>query len=326
MVTRRFTIGLLAGAATLLAASSAGMAADKTFRLGYMFSATTSWGKALQRFADLVKEESGGRYEIRVFPDGQLGQERESLEALQLGNLDFFMGGPGVLANFDPKISIFDLPFLFQDYEHSNRVMDGPSGEAVFESVRKNAGIRVLASGAQGFRYVLTRKPINAIADLRGVKIRTPEAPAFIQAFRLLGANPVGVPWLETYNAFQGGVVDGMEGTPDVMRNFKMYEIGKNVARTGHIMATLQLLVSEKAFSALPPTDQSMMKRNAMKAWGEGREAARKDNEAAEADLQKAGVTFTNPDLKPFREAVRPLWAEWGEKHKAADLIEAIQK
>jgi tripartite ATP-independent transporter DctP family solute receptor len=304
----------------------AAVAADKTMRFGHMWPAASGWGQAAQRFADLVKERSGGKLEIRVYPDGQLGSERENEEGLQVGNLDVTFGGPGVLTNFDPKIGVFDMPFMFRDYAQANAVMDGPIGAKVFDSLRSHAGIRVLASGAQGFRYILTKKPVNAMADLKNAKIRVPEAETFLRTFQLIGANPVSVPWGETYMAAQSGVVDGLEGVPEVLVNFKMFEVAKNAAKTNHILATLQLMVSEKAYQALPADQQKIVDAAAKDAWNAQRDAAQKGNEQAEAQLAKLGVTFTSPDLKPFQAAVKPFWSDWAAKTGSNDIIEAIQK
>jgi tripartite ATP-independent transporter DctP family solute receptor len=303
------------------------VAADRTLRFGHIWPPEGGWGSAAQRFADVVSQRSGGKIEVKVFPSSQLGNERELEEGLQIGNVDFTFGGPGVLTNFDPAIGIFDMPFMFRDYAHANRVMDGAIGQQVWDSLRTKAGIRVLASGAQGFRYVLTRtKPVRALEDLKGLKIRVPEAETFLRTFRLIGASPVAVPWGETYLALKNGVVDGMEGVPDVILNQKMFEAGKYVAKTGHIMATLQLLVSEKTYQSLPPEVRKIVDEAGLEVWRAQRAAAQADNEKAEADLARKGLTFATVDLKPFQAAVRPFWDEWAKKTGSAALIEAIQK
>jgi TRAP-type transport system periplasmic protein len=303
------------------------IAADRTLRFGHIWPPAGGWGGAAQRFADLVNQRTGGRIEVKVFPSSQLGNERELEEGLQIGNVDFTFGGPGVLTNFDPAIGIFDMPFMFRDYAHATRVMDGPIGQQVWDSLRTKAGIRVLASGAQGFRYVLTRtKPVRAMEDLKGLKIRVPEAETFLRTFRLIGANPVAVPWGETYLALKNGVVDGMEGVPDVILNQKMFEAGKYIAKTGHIMATLQLLVSEKTYQSLSPEVRRIIDETGLEVWRAQRAAAQADNEKAEADLAEKGLTFATMDLKPFQAAVRPFWDEWAKKTGSAGLVDAIQK
>jgi tripartite ATP-independent transporter DctP family solute receptor len=302
-------------------------AADRTLRFGHIWPPEGGWGGAAQRFADLLTQRSGGKVAVKVFPSSQLGNERELEEGLQIGNIDFTFGGPGVLTNFDPAIGIFDMPFMFRDYTHANRVMDGTIGREVWDSLRTKAGIRVLGSGAQGFRYVLTRtRPVKSIEDLKGLKIRVPEAETFLRTFRLLGANPVGVPWGETYLAVQNGVVDGLEGVPDVILNHKMFEVGKYVAKTGHIMATLQLLVSEKTYQSLSPELRKVIDETGLEVWRAQRQAAQADNERAEAELVKRGLQFAAIDIKPFQAAVRPLWDEWAKKTGMAGVIDAIQK
>jgi TRAP-type transport system periplasmic protein len=318
--------GMAVALAIGLGAAGQALAADQTLRFAHMWPPDSGWGEAAQKFADLVQERTGGRYEVKVFPQGQLGNERELEEGLQIGNLDFTFGGPGVLTNFDPLIGVFDLPFLFQSYEQANEVMDGPIGAKAFDSLRENAGIRVLASGAQGFRYVLTKdQPIEAISDIEGLKIRVPEAETFLEAFRLIGANPVPIPWGETYTGMQTGVVDGLEGVPEVLQNFKMYEVGKNVARTGHVLATLQLLVSEQIYQGLPDDVKQIVDEAAREAWHAQREAAQAGNVEAEATLEELGVVFTDPPVAPFQEAVRPYWDEWGQRNDAVDLVAAIR-
>ena len=198
--------GLGVASATALAAGSFSIARAqaRTLRFGTIWPATGSWADGVTDFANAVRTRTNGALDVKVFPASQLGNERELEEGLQLGNLDFTFGGPGVLTNFDPKIGIFDMPFMFRDYAQANKVMDGPIGQEVWDSMREKAGIRVLSSGAQGFRYVLTqKKEIRKLEDIKGQKIRTPEAETFLRTFRLLGANPVGVPFGETYLAYQ---------------------------------------------------------------------------------------------------------------------------
>ena len=154
---RRFLVALGILAVALLVLGGPAAAADRTLRFGHIWPPAGGWGGAAQRFAELVGQRTGGKIEVKVFPSSQLGNERELEEGLQIGNVDFTFGGPGVLTNFDPAIGIFDMPFMFRDYPHANRVMDGAIGQQVWDSLRTKAGIRVLGSGAQGFRYVLTR-------------------------------------------------------------------------------------------------------------------------------------------------------------------------
>jgi tripartite ATP-independent transporter DctP family solute receptor len=323
----RRTFGTLTGAALVAGSVRVAKGQSRTLRFGTIWTPTGIWADGVSEFAAAVKNRTNGALEIKVFPSSQLGNERELLEGLQLGNLDFTFGGPGVLTNFDPKIGIFDMPFMFRDYVQANKVMDGSIGKEIWESMRSKAGIRILASGAQGFRYVLTsKKSIKALDDMKGQKIRTPEAETFLRTFRLLGANPVGVPFGETYLAIKNGVVDGMEGVPDIIFNQKFYEVGKYVAKTGHIMATLQISASEKTHQSLPPEHRKVVEEEAAAAWLKQRQAAQVSNEKAESDLAAKGVELTTVDLPAFQKAVAPLWDEWAKKTGMEKIVEAIQK
>jgi TRAP-type transport system periplasmic protein len=314
------------GVAATLRPGRAMADAEKTLRFGHMWPATSVWGKGAQRFADLVGEKSNGRYAVRVYPDGQLGGERDMEEGLGVGNLDCTFGGSDVLTQFEPKMAIFAMPFLFPDYAHANTIMDGPIGQQVFDALRTRAGIRVIGSGAQGFRYILTKKPINSMADLKDLKIRVPEADTMLKLFRALGANPVSVPWTQTYMSAKSGVIDGLEGVPEVLLDFKMYEVGKYIAKTGHILATLQLLVSDKVYQGLPPDIQKAVDDAGHQAWGEARTAAQVGNEAAVGKMETLGEQFTTPDLAPFKEAVRPFLTDWAKSTNATELLGSIQQ
>ena len=273
-----------------------------------------------------MEQKSKGELAIKAFGAGQLGAERDYLEGLQLGTIDMAIAGPGVMANFDPLIGVFDLPFLYKNYDHANRVMDGSAGNRIFESYAKNAKIKILASAGQGFRYVLTKKTvIKSMEDIKGVKIRTPEAPTFVRTFQLIGANPTPVAWPETYSALEAGIVDGMEGTPEIMAGHKMYELAKNCARTRHIMATLQLIMSMKTWNSLSAEHQKIVAESANEIWvKKQRNTAEQGNVNAEKRLTELGVKFTDPDLEPFRKAVHPFWAEWGKKNNAMDLVDQV--
>src|SRR5215213_5920956 len=138
MMSRR-KFGALAGAAAVVGSFNIAKAQTRTLRFGTIWQPTGIWADGVTDFAAAVKNRTNGALDVKVFPSSQLGNERELEEGLQLGNLDFTFGGPGVLTNFDPKIGIFDMPFMFRDYAQANRVMDGPIGKEVWDSMRTKA-------------------------------------------------------------------------------------------------------------------------------------------------------------------------------------------
>jgi tripartite ATP-independent transporter DctP family solute receptor len=315
-----------AGLHTGLVSNAASAAGKVTYRVGHVFPPSNIWAKAVVKFADLVGRRTGGAIEVKVFPGSQLGQEREIDEGLQLGNIDFSLTSPALLGGFEPTAGLFDLAYLFRDYDHANKVMDGAVGAEIWINLRATAGIRILASGAQGFKHVLTReRRINDVGDLRGLKIRIPGGDTYIRPFQLLGANPVALSFAEVYTAMKTGVIDGQDGVPSIFLSAKMYEVGKYMAHTSHILGTVQLAASEKTYRNMPANVQQVVRDAAREAWVEARTAALKDNEDSEKSLQKLGLTFTSPNLDAFRSAVRPWWSEWGNKNHAMDLVEKAQ-
>jgi len=168
---------------------------------------------AMYAIAKALDEKSKGRIKMDVVIGNGLAKgEAAHLEGAQIGSIDVVgIGAAPIGGMFEPTYQALDLPFFWTSREQVSKVMDGPIGQEVWDSMREKAGIRVLSSGAQGFRYVLTRaKAIKSLDDIKGQKIRIPEAETFLRTFRLLGANPVGVPFGETYLAVKNGVVDGL--------------------------------------------------------------------------------------------------------------------
>ena len=309
------------------ATQTAGTGDTTALRLGHVFPEDNGWHEAANNFAQYVTEATDGQVTVDVFPNSQLGTEREIFEGLGLGTIDMAFGGPGVLTGFFPKVGLLDQPFLFDSYEHANAVMDGEIGQQLWDEMAAEAGIRVLASGSQGFRYVLTKgAEVKGLDDMSGLKIRVPEAETFLDTFNALGANPTPVAYEETYLAIETGTVDGFEGVPTIITSSKMYEVAKNLAETRHILATLQLMISEDVFQDLSADHQQAISEAAVRAWTEQREQAQvQNNEALNALQEEHGVQLTQPDLTEFQAAVEPIWDEWASENDATELLQAAQ-
>jgi tripartite ATP-independent transporter DctP family solute receptor len=308
------------------AASKAGSGQVKKYRLATVNPVTDPWVQAAQKFADLVNSRTNGAVQIVVYPNSQLGAEKVFEESVGLGAVDFAIGSPGVLTNFDPKIGLFDLPYLFKSYKQSNAVMNGPVGDSVFESLRGKAGIRVLASGAQGLRDVVTgKKVINSLKDLRGLTIRIPDAVTYVNCFKDLGAQPNTMAFSQVYTSLRTGVIDGAEGVPSIFENSKFYETAKHIAVTNHILATLQLIVSDKVFQKMDADTQKIVTEAAKEAWADADAQAQSGNESDLTKLQSQGMTITKPDLAPFIAAVSPYVDQWAGQNGAKDLIDQVR-
>ncbi len=199
--------GLIPGMADTATASP-----EKKLRFATINPTNHPTHPAVEKFVELVESRAAGQIKIDLFLNGVLGQERALTEGVMLGTIDAAVVFPTSLSTLDPMVDVINLPYIWRDSEHAHKVLWGPIGDQIAQSVLKKTRIRILGWPDAGFRQVITvNKPINALEDLKGLKIRVPESPNFIELFRRLGANPTPVPWGEVYTALQTKLVDGAE-------------------------------------------------------------------------------------------------------------------
>jgi tripartite ATP-independent transporter DctP family solute receptor len=245
-------------------------------------------------------------------------------ELVQAGGLDLTIAG-GFLANFWPKFGIIDLPYIFNSKKDFNKVLWGPIGDELVDGLLKNANMRLLVWWPSGFRNVLTRNtPVNKLEDLRGLKLRVHENPLVVRTFKLLGANAVPMAYGEVYTSLKSGVIDAMENPLTSIANMRFGEVAKHLAYTSHFFLVEPLVMSEVLYKKLPKDIQDALVESAeatkATAWPILDEAAEK----ALVEIRKLGVKETHPDLAPFREAVKPIYTEYGKKLKAEDMVQKI--
>jgi len=265
-------------------------------------------------FKPRVEELTNGKVEVQVFDNSQLGGERDMMEQLQLGTLQMSYISP-VLGAIEPKINILDLPYLFEDEEHVDKVLDGPIGEDLLKDL-PSKGLRSLGYFENGFRVVTnSKRPINSLADLKGLKIRTPEAPISVAIFQTLGANATPLSFSELYSALQQGVVDGQENAYNTVASSGFYEVQKYVAETHHMWGNFAILASEKWWQTLSPDIQEAIAKAAKEASKYQRELFRKQTaESKELCLSK-GMQLTKPDPEEFFQAVQPVYEDLYREH-----------
>lgn len=275
-------------------------------KLGHGHTATHSYQLGMEQAKKALEEKTGGRITIQFFPSNQLGDERQMQEALSVGTQDLTITG---LANlYDPAFALFDFPFQYANRAQIKAVMYSPLMERMNEALIKK-GLRIVGLMEVGFRNVTSKKPIRGPADLKGMKIRTPESPAQVETFKALGALPTPMPFGELYGALQQGVVDGQENPLENIYNGKLYEVQKYVIETRHIYNFAYVLVSEKTWQKLSPADQAAL-RDAVKLgsfwqidWAEA-------NEAKYAQmLKEKGMEFIQVDREAFRKGAEGAYS-----------------
>ena len=295
---------IAAGAATLLAAPATLRAQSPTLiKIGHGHSERHSFHLAVVRFGELVNQKTSGAYRMQIFPSSQLGSEREMQEQTALGTLELTV--TGVLNIFEPQLALLELPYLFRDRAHILAAQASPTVQNLSASLPQR-GVRLVGFLENGFRNITTgNRAINAPADLRGMKIRTPENAAQVETFRALGANPTPMPFSELYSALRQGVVDGQENPLQNIFDGKLFEVQRHLALTGHIYNSAYVVANAGFLQRQTEPRRRAIQEALDEAcrWQFDMIAAR-DGELLQ-ELQRAGMQVTRPDQEAFRTATR---------------------
>jgi tripartite ATP-independent transporter DctP family solute receptor len=278
------------------------------------------------RFRELVEQKTKGEIVVQVFPGAQLGNERDALEGVLLGTVGASFTSPGMMSNTWKPIGVLDLPYLFRDWNHVEKVLRGPVGQDLVERMAKESNIRVLAWADYGFRHLWTvDRPIRSVKDVEGLKMRAPEIPLYMETWRAMGARVVPMPAAEMYTALQQGVVAGQENPVGFTYGLNLHEVLKYVTRTRHMAGILAITFNNKTYRELPKHLQTALSEA---AW----EAAKFNNDqlqASEADMlekmKKRGVQVIDVDQKPFADATQKVRDQFGTDKTLVQRIMAVQ-
>lgn len=317
---KKTSLALVMGFSALFTAPSM---AQTTVKIGYAVAHNSHYGAGADAFCETLKAETAGRYVCQQFPNATLGNEREMAESVQIGALDVAYISSGTVGNFVPEMRVVDIPFLFRDYDHARKVMDGPVGQGLLEAFPEK-GLIALAWGENGFRHLTNNaKPINQPSDLSGLKLRTMENKIHIDSFRALGALPTPMAWPEVYTALQQGTIDGQENPLAILLTAKMWQVQKYLSLTSHVYSPTLLLASPTLWESMSKEDQQALKKAGQAAAKAQRDRVDQDDAAAVALLEKEGMTVSRPDSKPFSDALEPVFADLAKTY--GDTIKKIQ-
>ena len=273
-----------------------------------------------------LQKLSGGKMSIKIYPNQQLGSERENLELLQIGSLDMTKVSVGVMENFAPKMKVFGLPFLFQSKEQSFRVLDGPIGQELLND-GENFWLKGLCYYDAGSRSFYTKtKPVDSPDDLKGLKIRVMESATAMEMIRSFNGAPTPISWGELYTALQQGVVDGAENNPPSFYLSRHYEVCKYYTINEHTMLPDVLVVSTHLWKSLSSEEQNWLQQAANNSVAHQRELWHSSEEEALSELQKEGVKIIYPDKEPFKRAVQPIYDAYKKDEVINELITKIQQ
>lgn len=304
--TRKTIAALAAGAASLLAASTAALAQDVTIQIASAFNEDTDMMKAAKKFGELVQERSDGAIEVRYFAGGQMGGEKDNLEALKLGEIEMGVFGTYPIVTLAPSYSFFDAPFVFRDREHYYKVFEGELGDEVRSIFEDQHGVHLVGLMGRGYRHITSNKPINSVDDLEGVKIRMGQSKPFIEAFSETGAVVVPIALPELFTSLKLGTVEASDGPFDQIYTFKLHEAQSHLALTGHLYATSLWLVNNDWYEGLSDANRAIIDDAAKEALAYGDELSAQSSDRLLEALKAEGMEVTEPDYAGFMEKVRP--------------------
>ena len=304
--------------------------ADKnvSLKLGFQANASSSEYKAAELLAQKANEYSNGTITIEIFPGGQLGDDRAMLDQVAAGALDMTFAETGRLGLWEPELEIFGYPFAFDDYDHLVRTLNETEyGKGIYSKLEAR-GWKILADAYNGTRQTTSNKPIESIEDMKGMKLRVPNADANLAFANYSGAAATPMPFADVYLALKTNAVDGQENPLSTIDAQKFYEVQDYCALTGHIINDNNYIISKIVFDKLSPAQQEAITKATVEAAQFHTETFQNDEATLLEKFEENGMTITTPDKAPFREACAPMYdeyiAEFGDA--AVKAIEEARK
>jgi tripartite ATP-independent transporter DctP family solute receptor len=282
--------------------------------------------EAVVRMGKKLEAATNGRISIQMYPSMQLGGEKEMIEQAQVGAIQLARISVGPMGPLVPEMNVFNLPFIFRDTAHMEKVIDGPIGDELLQKLTDHptANLVGLCWMNAGVRNVYnSKKPITTVEDLKGLKIRMMGNPLFVDTMNALGGNGVAMGFDQLINAMQTGVVDGAENNEPSYESGQHYRYAKFYSKTGHLMIPEILVFSKKSWNELSKDDQALIKKFAKEAQQEQRVLwYEREKESLKKMLEAGAQVNEVADKKAFQEAVKPVWDKYAAQHKA--LIDRI--
>lgn len=292
-------------------------AAQTVIKFGWTTSdgATDPYGIGARYFKSEVEKLTNGQVQVQLYPNRQIGDEKQLMEGMRFGTVDAGFVTNAVLAQIEPAFQVNDLPFLYSSAAQAQKVLDGPVGQDLAARLAKK-GIVTLGFMEGGFRQMINnKKPVTSPDDVKGVKYRVMQNPTYIDMFNSMGGAAVPMAWGETYTAVQQGTVDGLEIPVAVVDAAKYFEVTKFLSLTNHTYSMIGLLMSKRAFDKLTPEQRKAVIEAGKLATAQQRKTVAANEQGLIDGLKAKGMTVnTIGDVSPFRKSVAPMY----EKAKSA--------
>ncbi len=320
---KSITLKSLLLTAVMLFAFASPALAEVVLKAGHVLAPVHPYHIGMEKFAELVAAKTNGEVKVEVFHSSQLGNERELVEALQMGTTDVCLISTAPMAGFSKDFLVYDLPYLFTSPEQAYAILDGPIGQATLKGIEK-VDLIGLGFWENGFRNITNSKlEIKTPEDLKGLKIRTMENKIHMATFRALGADPTPIASGEVFTALQQQTVDGQENPLTGIFTSKYYEVQKYLSLTEHFYSPAPLLIGLEAWNKLSPEQQTAVQAAADEAKAFQRDLNQKEVAQAQKELAAKGMTVTTVDKAVWKAAMAPIYKEF-EAEIGADRLKEV--
>ncbi|HBX56304.1 TRAP transporter substrate-binding protein [Pseudomonas sp. UBA2684] len=324
-IPKALTALLCSSALLVSAAAHADEINRHTLKVAFVQAKDHPHGLGAQKFAEIIKEKSAGKMKVMVFASGTLGGDAQVISSVQGGTVDMTLVTPGLLTGIEKGFGLYGLPFLFQNAEEVDAVLDGPAGQNLLSTLEPH-GIVGLGYWDHGFRHVTnSKRPVNNLEDIKGLKLRLQQIPTAIETFKALGANVVPLSFTELYTALETHTVDGQENPLAAIETSKFYEVQKYLSLTGHFYDPLVAIFSKRTWDKFNESERQLVRAASLEAQAYERKVSREMAVSSRDVLAKQGMHINEvapAEIERMREVVRPasekLIAEYGPDLMAA--------
>ncbi|ENT4821437.1 TPA: TRAP transporter substrate-binding protein [Citrobacter farmeri] len=315
-------LNLCMGTALVLAAQAA---SAQTLRAADVHPADYPNVVAVKHMGEKLSAATDGRLDIKTFPGGVLGDEKQMIEQAQLGAIDIIRVSMSPVAAILPEINVFTLPYVFRDEDHLHKVLDGAIGQEIGDRLTANSQSRLVFLGWMdaGTRNLITKDPVVKPEDLKGMKIRVQTSPVSIDTLKAMGANAIAMGTSEVFSGMQTGVIDGTENNPPTFVAHNYLPVAKNYTWSKHFIIPELFLFSKAKWDKLKKEDQDLIIKLAKEAQIEQRQLWQAYNAKSLETMKANGVNFHDIDTDYFYKATQSVREQYGKDHQ--DLIKRIQ-
>ena len=317
------TIVKLLAATAVMGMASSVSAADMTLKFGHVGNPGSLFEASVNNFAECANTTLAGEVEVQTFGSSQLGKDKELLQKLKLGQVDFSLPS-SVMSSVDDTFGIFEMPYIIADRDHMRRVQGAMMDK--FQAAAHANGYHIVGLAENGFRNITNNtRPINVPSDLEGIKLRTPNGVWRLKMFQEYGANPTPMAFSDVFTALQTGVIDGQENPYAQIASAKFQEVQKYLSVTGHVYTPAYILASKKKFDAMPANIQAALTECATKTQDFTYEKAAELEASLLKVIEDAGVEVNTADKAAFIEASKPIYKQFADEVEGGqEMIDTV--